>query len=507
MALLYVSTTGSDSNSGASGNPFKSISKAAGMAKPGDTVLVAGGTYTGLVSIWNDGAAGAPITFKPMDGQKVIIDGAGTPANSNLVTIGGDYVTFQGFEVKNATVDGIMSLNAHDVKIIGNKVHDTQRNAIYVQAQEGNTNSYNNVIEGNEVWYTNLKNKGGTASGGWGQAVSVLRSDNAVIKGNYVHDNWGEGIDVIVSRGAKVTDNIVRDNYSVQIFLDNASNATIQNNTIYHTYKTEFYRSNKPGVGIQIANETGGSSYIQSSGIKVIDNVMGGVGSPAYSNHGAGGGLHNSVLSPNTIHATPDPVIAANPNPAPSIPGSTPTPTPTPHRPAEPAPTNPTGLDLQGTASADTIKGGSLGDSIHGGNGNDVIYGNAGNDSLSGGEGGDTIYGGDGNDMLSGGNGSDLFVFSSSSVAAGGVDRITDFNPAADWIEVGLGFAALTNGALRADEFRLGARAADWNDRIIYNKATGEVFYDADGTGAGAQVKFAELTPNTALAHWNFYVW
>jgi Ca2+-binding RTX toxin-like protein len=98
--------------------------------------------------------------------------------------------------------------------------------------------------------------------------------------------------------------------------------------------------------------------------------------------------------------------------------------------------------------------------------------------------------------VLSGGNGSDLFVFSSSSVAAGGVDRITDFNPAADWIDLGLEFAALTNGPLRADEVRLGERAADWNDRIIYNKNTGELFYDADGNGAGAQVKFAEFTPS-----------
>jgi Ca2+-binding RTX toxin-like protein len=184
-------------------------------------------------------------------------------------------------------------------------------------------------------------------------------------------------------------------------------------------------------------------------------------------------------------------VIAANPNPAPGIPGSTPTPTPTPTpspTPPEPEPTSPTGPNLQGTASADTIKGGSLGD------------------SLSGGEGNDTIYGGDGNDVLSGGNGSDLFIFSSASVKAGGVDRITDFDPAADWIDLGPEFAALTNGPLRADEFRLGERAADWNDRIIYNKAAGELFYDADGNGAGAQVKFAEFTPNTSLAHLSFFV-
>ncbi|WP_201836595.1 DUF1565 domain-containing protein, partial [Microvirga zambiensis] len=51
MATIYVSTTGSDSNSGASGSPVKSITKAAQMAKAGDTVLVGAGTYNGTVSI------------------------------------------------------------------------------------------------------------------------------------------------------------------------------------------------------------------------------------------------------------------------------------------------------------------------------------------------------------------------------------------------------------------------------------------------------------------------
>ena len=51
MATIYVSTTGSDSGSGASGSPVKSITKAAQLAKAGDTVLVAAGTYKGTVSI------------------------------------------------------------------------------------------------------------------------------------------------------------------------------------------------------------------------------------------------------------------------------------------------------------------------------------------------------------------------------------------------------------------------------------------------------------------------
>jgi len=107
MATIYVSTTGSDSGSGASGSPVKSITKAAQLAQAGDTVLVGAGTYNGTVSISKNGTASGQITFKPADGAHVVIDGAGTPANTDLVVITGDYITFQGFEVANAKRTGI----------------------------------------------------------------------------------------------------------------------------------------------------------------------------------------------------------------------------------------------------------------------------------------------------------------------------------------------------------------------------------------------------------------
>src|SRR5690242_17494867 len=96
MTTFYVSTTGSDTNSGASGSPVKSITKAAQLANAGDTVLVSGGVYNGNVSINKSGTASAPITIKAAEGAHVIIDGSQTAGSSDLVTITGDYVTFQG---------------------------------------------------------------------------------------------------------------------------------------------------------------------------------------------------------------------------------------------------------------------------------------------------------------------------------------------------------------------------------------------------------------------------
>ena len=43
-------------------------------------------------------------------------------------------------------------------------------------------------------------------------------------------------------------------------------------------------------------------------------------------------------------------------------------------------------------------------------------------------------------------------------------------------------------------------------DRIIYDQITGALSYDADGTGAIAQVQFAELDPALALTNNDFFI-
>lgn len=57
-----------------------------------------------------------------------------------------------------------------------------------------------------------------------------------------------------------------------------------------------------------------------------------------------------------------------------------------------------------------------------------------------------------------------------------------------------------------AEEFHLGAAAQDTDDRIIYDQATGSLFYDADGNGAGAAVRFAVLANKALVTASDFYV-
>jgi Ca2+-binding RTX toxin-like protein len=88
-------------------------------------------------------------------------------------------------------------------------------------------------------------------------------------------------------------------------------------------------------------------------------------------------------------------------------------------------------------------------------------------------------------------------------------DVITDFTPVADTIVVsGFGFGGgLVAGAiLPLAQFRLGSRALDASDRLIYNSNTGALLFDADGTGATAPVALAALDPRLALTRADIFV-
>ena len=161
-----------------------------------------------------------------------------------------------------------------------------------------------------------------------------------------------------------------------------------------------------------------------------------------------------------------------------------------------------------GNSLGNAIAGNSGDNTLRGLGGADLLKGNSGDDAIDGGSGDDRIYGGGGNDELEGGAGRDRFYFTStpSPVHA---DVITDFSTSDDLIY--LARYAFTNvgggGRLDADAFRTGSAAADAEDRIIYDAATGNLFYDADGTGAIAQQLFARVDPGLALTNADFIVY
>jgi hypothetical protein len=73
----YVSTDGSDSNSGTTlGSPFRTIQKCANVARAGDTCFIRGGVYRETVVPGRSGTSSAPITFAAYDDETVTLSGA-----------------------------------------------------------------------------------------------------------------------------------------------------------------------------------------------------------------------------------------------------------------------------------------------------------------------------------------------------------------------------------------------------------------------------------------------
>lgn len=144
--------------------------------------------------------------------------------------------------------------------------------------------------------------------------------------------------------------------------------------------------------------------------------------------------------------------------------------------------------NLQGSRFGDTLVGSNLANLLVGGLGRDVLAGAKGADSLTGNAGRDT------------------FLFD-TTLGPTNVDSINDFEVPDDTIRLARTvFTEIALGELDLDAFRVGAASADAEDRIVYNKATGELFYDKDGTGAAAAVKFATIATNLTLKADDFFV-
>lgn len=164
-------------------------------------------------------------------------------------------------------------------------------------------------------------------------------------------------------------------------------------------------------------------------------------------------------------------------------------------------------LGLTGAAAVNGT-GNALANAIGGNAGSNILIGLAGADRLTGGDGADQLHGGGGNDRLTGGEGMDRFFFDSRPSQAGGWDAILDFTAADDSIFLDhADFASIAVGRLAPSAFHKGAAAAGAEDRIIYDDASGQLFYDADGSGAGQAILFAVIDRGADISNTDFVIY
>src|ERR1700723_4395258 len=271
----YVSTTGSDSNSGTQTAPWRSVQHAADNVRAGGTVDVRGGIYEELVSIHASGnASDGYITFRSYPGEIAILDaGRFTPTGrTGILTIHNQsYVRIEGFEIRNfrtaehrlAPLGIDVSGAGSHIELLKNNVHHieqtfTGRDApgrggngfgIAVYGTDAKTPITDLIIDGNEVHH--LKT---------GSSESLVVNGNVTnfrITHNTVHDNNNIGIDVIgfertapdpavdQARDGVVSENLVyditsrgnpaygEDQSSDGIYVDGGTRVLIERNVIH----------------------------------------------------------------------------------------------------------------------------------------------------------------------------------------------------------------------------------------------------------------------------------
>jgi hypothetical protein len=228
-ATYYVSPSGNDAGAGSSGDPWRTLQKAANTLQPGDEVRVADGNYAGFYTTRN-GTAVAPIVFRA-EGSHVVLDADNSSTPDIINVEGHDYTQIIGFYVEGGSRAGIRVVEATgcivrdcvagpnqkwgiftaftpQIQIIDNVCFaSNEQHGIYVS--NSRTADDNQVIRGNECFgngQNGIQLNGDCFSGGDGIISGALIEDN------FVHDNNWKGFSLISVRNSIIQNNVVCNN-------------------------------------------------------------------------------------------------------------------------------------------------------------------------------------------------------------------------------------------------------------------------------------------------------
>ncbi len=300
MATYYVSSSGTnDSDLGASDSPFQTIQFGVNQLAAGDTLLVEDGTYVEEINITVAATSGSPVAVRAVNIHGAIIDGEagvlgtnhGLPACSSscldtdlvkvstvtdrgyvfdgLVDITGDFITFDGFEIKRSMGRGLRVFSAADNITVKNTKINFSRHGGFLS----DTTPTNILVDGCEIYRNGDFAPYTRSVPGWAIQVQ-LRGKSMTVQNCLIYENWGEGIGPgRDSSTIVIQDNIIYDNFAWQIYGDHCRNVVIQRNLVYFSTSTEMERSNAPSAGITINNETDSTTNI-SEDISILNNYV-----------------------------------------------------------------------------------------------------------------------------------------------------------------------------------------------------------------------------------------
>ncbi len=254
---LHVSPQGLDSNSGSESSPFREIRKAIAVIIPGDTVLVADGTYKGF-DVGNVGSVSAVTTIRAIGTAAVVTPTTDRGVNNphNIMIWQSTQVVVEGLRTFQAPTAGMRIVQSNNI---------TVRNGVFGNnGKWGILTSHCNdlLLENNECYGSVLEHGIYVANSG----------DRPVVRGNRIHGNTNSGLrangdinqggDGIIS-GAIFENNIIFDNGvsgGAAMNFDGLQDGIIRNNLIYGNRATGIALFKGGGAagpkGMQVLNNT-----------------------------------------------------------------------------------------------------------------------------------------------------------------------------------------------------------------------------------------------------------
>ncbi|EGX45641.1 hypothetical protein AOL_s00169g247 [Orbilia oligospora ATCC 24927] len=201
--VIYVSTSGSDSNNGSINSPFAGIQKAVDTATPGCTIYIRSGTYKPLknIQIAKSGTSSQRYTISAYPGEKVIIDGdnmTGTPADLNASLANSDrgifhvqnanYWTFKKLELINGPY-GMYNRDASYNDFLDLITRDNYESGFQLEGEV----AYCNVINLDSYGNRDPRKNGESADG---LAIKQGRGAGNVVRGARLWNNVDDGMDL-----------------------------------------------------------------------------------------------------------------------------------------------------------------------------------------------------------------------------------------------------------------------------------------------------------------------
>ena len=124
----YVSPAGSDTSNGSATHPWATIQHADRVVKPGDTVVVLNGTYSGDILLRSSGTAGSPITYVAQNKWAAKLVGTTSGAGTAVIRATGGHLIVKDFDITGTDAGGVLlaasGTSASFNQAIGNYVHD-----------------------------------------------------------------------------------------------------------------------------------------------------------------------------------------------------------------------------------------------------------------------------------------------------------------------------------------------------------------------------------------------